>query len=94
VTGRAPVVALPAMDLRLGLPSDGGLGEETTQPHAYDLLGEDFGPAFNGAAQPTVSTMPVSRSDIRQRTSICFCRSNRRRIGRRTGGPFEPNRGA
>ena len=38
--------------------------------------------------------MPVSRSETCHRTSICFCRSNRRRIGRRTGGPFEPNRGA
>ncbi|WP_456600478.1 MMPL family transporter [Blastococcus sp. SYSU DS0616] len=42
------VVALPALDLRLGLPSEGDLGEETTQRQAYDLLAEGFGPGFNG----------------------------------------------
>jgi RND superfamily putative drug exporter len=42
------VIALPALDLRLGLPTDGDLGEETTQRQAYDLLDEGFGPGFNG----------------------------------------------
>jgi putative drug exporter of the RND superfamily len=42
------VVALPALDLRLGVPTDGDLGEETTQRQAYDLLAEGFGPGFNG----------------------------------------------
>jgi putative drug exporter of the RND superfamily len=41
-------VALPALDLRLGVPTDGDLGEETTQRQAYDLLAEGFGPGFNG----------------------------------------------
>ncbi|SFF01460.1 MMPL family transporter [Blastococcus tunisiensis] len=42
------VVALPALDLRLGVPTDGDLGAETTQRQAYDLLAEGFGPGFNG----------------------------------------------
>jgi RND superfamily putative drug exporter len=42
------VVALPALDLRLGVPTDGDLGTETTQRQAYDLLAEGFGPGFNG----------------------------------------------
>ncbi len=42
------VLALPALDLRLGLPDDGNLGPETTQRRAYDLLSEGFGPGFNG----------------------------------------------
>ncbi|TYP86578.1 MMPL family transporter [Blastococcus xanthinilyticus] len=42
------IVAVPALDLRLGLPSEGDLGEETTQRQAYDLLAEGFGPGFNG----------------------------------------------
>jgi RND superfamily putative drug exporter len=42
------VIALPALDLRLGLPTEGDLGEETTQRQAYDLLSEGFGPGFNG----------------------------------------------
>ena len=42
------VVALPALDLRLGLPTEGDLGAETTQRQAYDLLSGAFGPGFNG----------------------------------------------
>ncbi|TFV86265.1 MMPL family transporter [Blastococcus sp. CT_GayMR16] len=42
------VVALPTLDLRLGLPSEGDLGAETSQRQAYDLLAEGFGPGFNG----------------------------------------------
>ncbi|SEP25911.1 MMPL family transporter [Trujillonella endophytica] len=42
------VVALPALDLRLGLPTEGDLGTETTQRQAYDLLAGAFGPGFNG----------------------------------------------
>lgn len=41
-------IALPALDLRLGLPDDGNLAESTTQRQAYDLLAEGFGPGFNG----------------------------------------------
>lgn len=41
-------VALPALGLRLGLPTEGDLSEETTQRQAYDLLADAFGPGFNG----------------------------------------------
>jgi putative drug exporter of the RND superfamily len=42
------VIALPATDLRLGLPTDGSAASDTTQRHAYDLLSDGFGPGFNG----------------------------------------------
>jgi RND superfamily putative drug exporter len=42
------IVALPALDLRLGLPTEGDLGAETTQRQAYDQLADAFGPGFNG----------------------------------------------
>ena len=42
------VLALPALDLQLGLPDDGNLTAETTQRQAYDLLSDGFGPGFNG----------------------------------------------
>ena len=41
-------VAAPALDMRLGLSGDGGLGPDTTQRKAYDLLSDGFGPGFNG----------------------------------------------
>ncbi|XRQ09204.1 MMPL family transporter [Actinomadura welshii] len=40
--------AIPALDLRLGLPDDGTAPPETTQRQAYDLLAEGFGPGING----------------------------------------------
>jgi RND superfamily putative drug exporter len=42
------VLAVPALDLRLGLPDEGALPEDTTQRRAYDLIAEGFGPGFNG----------------------------------------------
>jgi putative drug exporter of the RND superfamily len=49
VVGLAMVgLALPATDLRLGLPDDGALSEDHTQRRAYDLIAEGFGPGFNG----------------------------------------------
>ena len=42
------VVALPALDLRLGLPDDSTAAPETSQRKAYDLLSAGFGPGFNG----------------------------------------------
>jgi RND superfamily putative drug exporter len=41
-------LALPVMDLRLGLPDEGAMPEDTTQRKAYDLIAEGFGPGFNG----------------------------------------------
>lgn len=42
------VLALPAADIRLGLPDDGTEPTETTQRKAYDLVSEGFGPGHNG----------------------------------------------
>ncbi|GIG87716.1 MMPL family transporter [Plantactinospora endophytica] len=42
------VLAIPALDLRLGLPDDGAAASDTTQRKAYDLLSEGFGAGFNG----------------------------------------------
>jgi putative drug exporter of the RND superfamily len=42
------IIAVPALDLRLGLPGDNVAGPETTQRKAYDMLTAGFGPGFNG----------------------------------------------
>ncbi|NYD56625.1 RND superfamily putative drug exporter [Nocardioides marinisabuli] len=42
------ILAVPALDLELGLPDEGNLSSETTQRQAYDLLADGFGPGFNG----------------------------------------------
>ncbi|MCX5166606.1 MMPL family transporter [Streptomyces antibioticus] len=65
---RAPVVvllagvlgllalALPARDLRLGLPSYAAQPEASTQHKSYDLLSEGFGPGFNATLVTVVDT--------------------------------------
>ncbi|MER5750236.1 MMPL family transporter [Streptomyces sp. NPDC002088] len=42
------VVAVPAMDLQLGMPGDESKATSTTERRAYDDLAEAFGPGFNG----------------------------------------------
>ncbi|MFE4831974.1 MMPL family transporter [Streptomyces sp. NPDC056672] len=42
------ILAVPTLDLRLGLPGDEAQPTSTTQRRAYDDLAEGFGPGFNG----------------------------------------------
>lgn len=42
------VVAIPALDLQLGLPDDSSAAPDSTQRKAYDTLADGFGPGFNG----------------------------------------------
>ncbi|WP_285568256.1 MMPL family transporter [Streptomyces sp. RTGN2] len=48
------VVALPATQLKLGLPDDGSKPASSTQRKAYDILADSFGPGFNGPLTLTV----------------------------------------
>lgn len=41
-------LAIPMLDMRLGLPDDGTANPDTTERRAYDLLATGFGPGFNG----------------------------------------------
>jgi RND superfamily putative drug exporter len=42
------IIAVPALDLQLGLPDDSSAAPSSTQRKAYDTLAEGFGPGFNG----------------------------------------------
>ncbi|MGP4004357.1 MMPL family transporter [Streptomyces sp. 8N706] len=53
-------VAVPASSLELGLPDDGAQPVSTTQRKAYDLLGDSFGPGFNG---PLMLVVDARHSD-------------------------------
>ncbi|HEX6354640.1 MMPL family transporter [Actinophytocola sp.] len=41
-------IAVPAMNLQLGMPGDEAKPTSTTERRAYDALAEGFGPGFNG----------------------------------------------
>nr|WP_277605434.1 MMPL family transporter [Glycomyces sp. L485] len=41
-------IAVPAMDLELGMPDAGSSSEDNTARRAYDLVSEGFGAGFNG----------------------------------------------
>jgi RND superfamily putative drug exporter len=67
------VMAVPATDLRLGMPSDATATPGTTQRSAYDAISEAFGPGTNGplvvvadlnsAPDPT-SAVPTIKRDL------------------------------
>jgi len=58
------VVALPARDLKLGLPTDEFAAEASTEHKAYDLLAKGFGPGFNGPLLVVAEDLPkVSDAD-------------------------------
>ncbi|MFD4508702.1 MMPL family transporter [Streptomyces sp. NPDC058457] len=42
------IVALPVLDLQLGMPGDESKSTATTERRAYDELADGFGPGFNG----------------------------------------------
>ncbi|MEV7627712.1 MMPL family transporter [Actinoplanes sp. NPDC089786] len=42
------IAAIPAMDLRLGLPDDGTAAVDSSPRKAYDLTAQGFGPGYNG----------------------------------------------
>jgi len=51
-------IALPARDLKLGLPTDQYAATESTERKAYDLLTEGFGVGFNAPLTVLVQGMP------------------------------------
>jgi RND superfamily putative drug exporter len=57
------VLAIPALDLRLGMPDDGNAAPDTTQRKAYDLLADGFGPGFNAPLTVVVDTAGGSARD-------------------------------
>ena len=42
------LLTIPLLDLRLGMSDDGSKAPDSTERQAYDLLGDGFGPGFNG----------------------------------------------
>jgi len=57
------ILAIPATDLRLGLPSDADASPSTTQRRAYDQLTEGFGPGFSGSLLVAVDVAKLPQSD-------------------------------
>ena len=53
-------IALPALDMRLGLPSGSSKPLSNTQRKAYDLLSEGFGAGFNGALLIVADNAPTA----------------------------------
>ncbi|MEU5313935.1 MMPL family transporter [Streptomyces sp. NPDC021562] len=56
-------LAVPARDLRLGLPSNASQPVDSTQHKSYDLLTEGFGPGFNATLTAVVDLKGVPAAD-------------------------------
>ncbi|MDI3339408.1 MAG: MMPL family transporter [Sphaerobacter sp.] len=59
------VLALPVLDMRLGLGDAGNRPTTDTSRRAYDLLAEGFGPGFNGPLM-LVAALPHGPADLAQ----------------------------
>jgi len=58
-------IALPAQDLKLGLPTDQYAATESTERKAYDLLTEGFGVGFNAPLTVLVQGLPKVTAEDR-----------------------------
>jgi RND superfamily putative drug exporter len=56
-------LAIPVLDMRLGLPDDSTAAPEETNRKAYDLLSDGFGPGFNGPL--TIVVDAQGEADVR-----------------------------
>ena len=61
VVGIVAVMAVPALDLRLGLPDGGSEARDTTAYRTYSLVDEQFGPGMNGPLL-AVASLPAGSS--------------------------------
>jgi uncharacterized membrane protein YdfJ with MMPL/SSD domain len=57
------VVALPARNLRLGLPGNDSQPASSTQHQSYDLLAQGFGPGFNATLAVVVDVTGIPATD-------------------------------
>jgi RND superfamily putative drug exporter len=55
--------AVPALDLKLGLPDAGSEPESTTERRAYDLLSDGFGEGFNATLTALVDAPDLTREE-------------------------------
>lgn len=60
------VVAIPALDMHLGLPSDATASTETTEHKAYEALAAGFGAGFNG---PLVIVADLANAGVPQQAA-------------------------
>ncbi|UZX01721.1 MMPL family transporter [Arthrobacter sp. CDRTa11] len=60
------VVAIPALDMRLGLPSDATASARTTEHKAYQALADGFGAGFNG---PLVIVADLANAEAPQQAA-------------------------
>ncbi len=63
------VLAVPVLNLRLGLPGNETLPEETTQYQSYQLLTEGFGPGFNATILYVIDGDGISGTDLQRVTT-------------------------
>ncbi|WP_040495620.1 MMPL family transporter, partial [Ilumatobacter nonamiensis] len=62
-------LALPMLDMRLGMTDAGTAPESTTERQAYDLLGEGFGDGFNG---PLTVVVDAAGSDDPEQVVMAY----------------------
>lgn len=91
VVGILAIATIPAKDLQLALPDNGDQPAGTTQRESYDLIGENFGPGYNG---PLLVTLDIITSTDPLGVIDDVERDLRRTPGVETIGIATPNKTA
>ena len=52
------ILAIPVLQIELGIPGDEAAAESSTNRKAYDLIAENFGPGFNGPLLVALDILP------------------------------------
>ncbi|UUU29927.1 MMPL family transporter [Streptomyces sp. CA-210063] len=55
------ILAVPAADMRMGLPSGASFNTDTAQRQSYDLVSDAFGPGYNGPLMIAVNSTAEER---------------------------------
>ncbi|MEU6223275.1 MMPL family transporter [Streptomyces sp. NPDC047042] len=67
------ILAVPAADMKMGLPSGASYNPDTAQRQSYELVSDAYGPGYNGplmvAVRSTVKDRPVSPETLAAVTS-------------------------
>ncbi|MEU1276381.1 MMPL family transporter [Streptomyces sp. NPDC005799] len=55
------VLAVPALDMKMGLPSGASYNPDTAQRQSYDVVSETFGPGYNGPLMVVIHSADAGR---------------------------------
>lgn len=78
-------LAYPALNLKLGLPTDEFASKSTTERRAFDILSRGFGAGFNGPLLVLVENLPYPDADIPEHQRALVAYGNAQKVAEQIG---------